>query len=553
MAGDVTTKDSVTVAHWTGASTAGIKQFAANARAGEYLVYSFTATDATKKLITNFWTGQAGMGRSSLPAETATFKHLELFSFAQPGASMTVGADVNAKPVVVLRVPEAAMKGDGTIKYYAGFQVSDDADHTSVKFYTTSLTVTVTARRFGSVANWKKSLVQPNFTAASNIVALTAPTSPRTSAGGNTAWLTADQGGLKSFWTNGEVTGAVPGQVVGFTLPDKCRIEAVLTTSGTDFVANTATPVLEERGSFQGATTTGSPGAISFMVPVDAEDGNAAKQKYYGMLKIKNDATDQWLAVSVALATGAKATGTTALLSDGLSTIHSGTAGSADVLVSEATVKAGGTSTPPANWWTQPNYVLTPTLELMDSAKAVIAFNANVGLTDTTDTKITTATERLTSLRTAHIPADGFVTSVTSTYPVVEVQMADTQVIDFDYTNKYLYRTYSMVLGGNGDSGPGATYYGAIRAKVLSPEVWATKATFDAALPLSAKTYTATTASSWTASTTAPADAAGAATGVWVTNTAAAATSKNNQITANVENGNSFVVAVDHDLGTVTW
>lgn len=95
------------------------------------------------------------MGRSSLPAETATFKHLELFSFAQPGASMTVGATLDAKPVVVLRVPEAAMKGDGTIKYYAGFQVSDDADATSVKFYTTSLTVTVSARRFGSVAKWK--------------------------------------------------------------------------------------------------------------------------------------------------------------------------------------------------------------------------------------------------------------------------------------------------------------------------------------------------------------------------------------------------------------
>jgi hypothetical protein len=122
------------------------------------------------------------MGRSSLPAETATFKHLELFSFAQPGASMTVGATVNAKPLVVLRVPEKAMIGDGSVKYYAGFQVTDDADHTTVKFYTTALQVTVSARRFGSVANWKKSLVQPNFTAASNIKALTAGTTPRTAA-----------------------------------------------------------------------------------------------------------------------------------------------------------------------------------------------------------------------------------------------------------------------------------------------------------------------------------------------------------------------------------
>lgn len=218
------------------------------------------------------------MGRSSLPAETATFKHLELFSFAQPGDSITVGdpgtaANVAAKPVVVLRVPESAMEGDGTVKYYAGFQVSDDANNAAVKFYTTSLTVTVSARRFGTLAKWKESLVQPNFTASSNIAALTAPTSPRLTAGGNTAWFTADQGGKSSFWTNGAVTGAIPGQVVGFTLPDKCRIEAVLVTSGTDFVANTDTPVLDERGSFQGATTTGSPGAISFMVPVNAVHG----------------------------------------------------------------------------------------------------------------------------------------------------------------------------------------------------------------------------------------------------------------------------------------
>lgn len=217
------------------------------------------------------------MGRSSLPAETATFKHLELFSFAQPGASATTGvtstaANVAAKPVVVLRVPESAMEGDGTIKYYAGFQVSDDADN-AVKFYTTSLTVTVSARRFGTLAKWKESLVQPNFTASSNIKVLTAPAAPRTSAGGNTAWLTADQGSLNSYWTNGAVTDAIPGQVVGFTLPDKCRIDAVLTTSGTDFIANADTPLLNERGSFQGATATGSPGAISFMVPVNAVDG----------------------------------------------------------------------------------------------------------------------------------------------------------------------------------------------------------------------------------------------------------------------------------------
>jgi len=42
--------------------------------------------------------------------------------------------------------------------------------------------------------------------------------------------------------------------------------------------------------------------------------------------------------------------------------------------------------------------------------------------------------------------------------------MPSTQVIDFDYTNQYLYRTYSIVLGGNGDGVSGTTYLGAIRA-----------------------------------------------------------------------------------------
>lgn len=140
--------------------------------------------------------------------------------------------------------------------------------------------------------------------------------------------------------------------------------------------------------------------------------------------------------------------------------------------------------------------------------------------------------------------------------------MPSTQAIDFDYTNKYLYRTYTMVLGGNAQDGVGTTYYGAIRAKVLSPEIWETKATFDAALPLSAKTYTAikvdtaTTATKWTVGTaTAPAVATGAAAGNWAPNTATAVApaSTNNQIARDVENGNSFVIAIDHELGTLTW
>jgi hypothetical protein len=262
---------------------------------------------------------------------------------------------------------------------------------------------------------------------------------------------------------------------------------------------------------------------------------------------------------------GSKSTGDNAIRSDGLSTIHTGTAGDATVTVSEATVKAGGDSTPPANWWTNSNYILTPDLELMDSAKAVIAFNANVGLEDTTEVSGNVpAAGRLTALRSAHIPADGFKTAPAitatewSTFPVIEVQMPTTQAANVDHTNAYLYRSYKMVLGGNGETGAGTTYYGAIRAKNISPEIWTTKATFDAAIPLSAKAatvpyYPVITASGWTASTTVPADGTNSATGVWVTNTAAAATSKNNQITKTVENGNSFVIAIDHNLGTVTW
>jgi len=205
---------------------------------------------------------------------------------------------------------------------------------------------------------------------------------------------------------------------------------------------------------------------------------------------------------------------------------------------------------------------------MMDNAKAVIAFDANVGLKDTT---ATTGADALTDTgRYAHIPADGFMTKTLagaatssgtntatewSTWPAVEVQMPTSQVTDFDYTDKYLYRTYEMVLGGNAKT-IGQKYYGAIRAKVLSPEIWETKTAFDGALPLSAKTYTQDKVT-WTAGVaTAPAAATGATPATaWAANTATPATgaSTNNQIKRDVQNGNSFVIAIDHDLGTVTW
>jgi len=116
---------------------------------------------------------------------------------------------------------------------------------------------------------------------------------------------------------------------------------------------------------------------------------------------------------------------------------------------------------------------------MMDGATAVIAFDANVGLTDTTEAtgNVPSAARLETTGRYAHIPAEGFLTKTAagaassatqtatewSTWPAVEVRMPTTQVIDFDYTNKFLYRTYEMVLGGNAKT-VGQKYYGAIKA-----------------------------------------------------------------------------------------
>ena len=66
---------------------------------------------------------------------------------------------------------------------------------------------------------------------------------------------------------------------------------------------------------------------VSFMVPTDADETDANKKKYYAGLKITNNAATQYLAVSVALATGAKAAN---IKSDGINTLFAGSAGSAD-------------------------------------------------------------------------------------------------------------------------------------------------------------------------------------------------------------------------------
>lgn len=205
---------------------------------------------------------------------------------------------------------------------------------------------------------------------------------------------------------------------------------------------------------------------------------------------------------------------------------------------------------------------MTPNLKLYDEQKAIVAFNSNIGLTDRTaiDTaanpSLTTAMTLGVTGRYAHIPADGHVAGTTSTYPAIEYQMDLTASLsDLEFgTPTYVYRTYSMLLGG------GTTYYGAVRAQVMEPESFTTKSAFDLAIPASAAGYsTITTAvhAAWTAAAVGseavtPAKTTGT---VWADSTTAASTTSSsaiNTITASVKNGDSFVVGIDADA-TVTW
>ena len=149
---------------WTTAAdeaTSRVKIQTKSCRNGEYLAYSFEASEASKKLYTHFWTGVSSMGRG-LPDEVTGFKHLEVYSFAQPGTSYTESSKV-AIPAIVFRVPEAAAIGE---KYFAGFSVTDDWAASSATFYTSVLQVTVmSARRFSTAALWEATLMQPDFQA----------------------------------------------------------------------------------------------------------------------------------------------------------------------------------------------------------------------------------------------------------------------------------------------------------------------------------------------------------------------------------------------------
>jgi len=187
------------------------------------------------------------------------------------------------------------------------------------------------------------------------------------------------------------------------------------------------------------------------MVPTTATTG----QVYYAGVKLMNNAAAQWAAVSVTVTF----TGTN--LTEGVTTLG---AGAATVTVADSAVKAATQSTSTANWWTLAANVMTPTLKLYDEQTAIVAFNSNVGLTDrtATDTGLTAAMTLAATGRYAHIPADGFVANSVGTYAAIEYKMDLTAALsNLEFgTPTFVYRTYSMLLGGPTP----VTYYGSVRA-----------------------------------------------------------------------------------------
>ena len=194
---------------WSTAGASGTAGTSANKRItittkdcrnGDYLAYSFEASATSKKLYTQFWTGNSAMGRG-LPAEAVdgTFKHLEVYSFAQPGLSYDESSKV-ALPAIVLRVPAAAVSGH---KYYAGFGVTEDFETSDALFYTSVLEVTVmAARRYETAALWAASLLQPDF---QTLKVLSSSDTPLTTIDTATTWITT----ANANW--GTVTDAIPG------------------------------------------------------------------------------------------------------------------------------------------------------------------------------------------------------------------------------------------------------------------------------------------------------------------------------------------------------
>jgi hypothetical protein len=183
------------------------------------------------------------------------------------------------------------------------------------------------------------------------------------------------------------------------------------------------------------------------MVPTAAASGSI----YYAGMLVKNIATDNWAAVKVTVATFASTTpATTNVYVDGVTTL-----GAATVTVAANAIGTNAVNT--GSWWT--TNVLTPTLALYDEQTAVVAFNANIGLTDRTSSDTGLAAKDILGVtgKYAHIPADGYVAA--SKMPAIEYKMDLTaNLADLEFgTPTYVYRTYEITSGAN-------TYYGAVRA-----------------------------------------------------------------------------------------
>jgi hypothetical protein len=166
---------------------------------------------------------------------------------------------------------------------------------------------------------------------------------------------------------------------------------------------------------------------------------------------VKNIAADNWAAVKVTVATFASTTpATTNVYVDGVTTL-----GAATVTVTANNIGTNVVNT--GTWWT--TNVLTPTLALYDEQTAVVAFDANIGLTDRTASDTGLAAKDILGVtgKYAHIPADGYVAG--SKMPAIEYKMDLTaNLADLEFgTPTYVYRTYQITSGAN-------TYYGAVRA-----------------------------------------------------------------------------------------
>jgi len=193
-------------------------------------------------------------------------------------------------------------------------------------------------------------------------------------------------------------------------------------------------------------------------------------------MKINNAGNAQYLSLSVSVTFSE-----TNIYNDGLTNLNTA---DHSTTVDLAAVQAA-TQTVTTNWWdTTANQIVK--WEMYDQQKGVLAFNAKVGITDRTATDFTDTTKHLSLTgRKAIITADGWTLGTSATYAAIEYQMQSTASdnLDINYaTPSYLWRTYTLTNGGN-------SYYAAVRAQIMAPEIYNTFALFNAGLPFSAKDW----------------------------------------------------------------